>query len=291
MIAFIFFYTMQASVTMNNGLSIPSLGFGTWQAPEGETATNSVIAALEAGYRHIDTAAIYGNERSVGQALQQSSVPREEIFVTTKVWNTMRGKEKTLLAFEESMEKLQLDYLDLYLVHWPANAEHYPEDWKAVNASTWEAMEEILASGRVRAIGVSNFMPEHLTALMETAKVTPCINQIEYHPGYMQQETVDLCQQLGIAVEAWSPLGCGGLITNPLLLSIAEKYGKSVAQICIRWCLQNKTIPLPKSATPSRITENAQVWDFELSEEDMRTLNEMPTTAFSGSDPRVVNFM
>ncbi len=282
---------MQTSVTLNNGLSIPSLGFGTWQAPEGETATNSVLAALDAGYRHIDTAAIYGNERSVGKALAQSCVAREDMFITTKVWNTMRGRENTLQAFDESMEKLQLDYLDLYLVHWPANATHHPQDWQALNASTWEGMEQILASGRVRSIGVSNFMPEHLDALMLTAKVTPCVNQIEYHPGYRQQETVEACQRLGIAIEAWSPLGCGGLITHPLLLQIAEKYGKSVAQICIRWCLQNNTIPLPKSATPSRIVENMQVDDFVLSGEDMCTLNAMPTAAFSGSDPRVVNFL
>ncbi len=282
---------MQTYLTMNNAQRIPCLGFGTWQAPDGEIAAQSVLAALDAGYRHIDTAAIYGNECGVGAALAQTSVPREEIFVTTKVWNTMRGKEKTLQAFEESMEKLQLDYIDLYLVHWPASEKHYPGEWQALNASTWEAMEEILASGRARAIGVSNFMPEHLDALMETAKVTPCINQIEYHPGYMQEETVAACERYGIAVEAWSPLGCGGLINNPLLLSLGEKYGKSAAQICIRWCLQNNTLPLPKSVTPSRVVENFDVWDFTISDEDMATLNAMPQTSFSGSDPCEVNFM
>ncbi len=276
---------------MNNNLSLPCLGFGTWQSAEGSMAVDSVLEALSCGYRHIDTAAIYGNERSVGQALAQTDVARGDIFVTTKVWNTMRGKQKTLQAFDESMDKLQLDYLDLYLVHWPANAHNYPQDWQAINASTWEGMEEILASGRVRSIGVSNFMPEHLKALMQTAKITPAVNQIEYHPGYMQQEAVKASLGYGIAVQAWSPLGMGGLLEHPLLLSLAQKYAKSTAQICIRWCLQNNTIPLPKSSNPTRIRENFAVWDFALSDEDMTAINALPQLAFSGFDPYTADYM
>ncbi len=281
---------MNNNSPLNNGLSIPKLGFGTWQAEEGDTAVNSVLSALECGYRHIDTAAIYGNELSVGQAIAQSGVAREELFITTKVWNNMRGKQNCIDAFNESMEKMGLDYLDLYLVHWPANITQFPENWKELNASTWEGMEEILASGRVRSIGVSNFMPHHLDALMQTAKVTPAVNQIEFHPGYMQAEAVACSRKHGLVVEAWSPLGCGGLINDPLLVSMGAKYGKSAAQICIRWCLQHEMVVLPKSATPSRIAENMQVFDFEISAEDMAQLDAMPLTSFSGLNPDTVSF-
>lgn len=277
------------NITMNNGLSIPQIGFGTWQAEEGEQAINSVIAAIKGGYRHIDTAACYGNERSVGEAIRQCGVAREELFITSKVWNTMRGEEKCLQAFDETMEKLGLDYLDLYLVHWPAN-ELYNDNWKELNASTWRGMEKILASGRVKSIGVSNFMPEHLDALLETAQVVPAVNQLEFHPGYMQKAALENSRAHGLVIEAWSPIGRGSLLKNPLLVKLAEKYGKSPAQICIRWCLQHDTIALPKSTNEGRMMENISVEDFEISAEDMAEIDAMPLTAFSGFNPYTASF-
>ena len=249
------FKNLQDTYTLANDVQIPCIGFGTWQTPNGETAINSVKAALKAGYRHIDTAACYGNEASVGQAIKESGVPREEIFVTSKVWNTERGYEKTLAAFETTMEKLDLDYVDLYLIHWPAAANQF-ENWKEINAQTWRALEELYIEGKVKAIGVSNFLPHHLEALLEGVKVVPMVNQIEYHPGFMQAESVAFCKAHNILVEAWSPLGTGNVLNNETLIMMAQKYSKTVAQICIRWVLQHGLLPLPKSITESRIIEN-----------------------------------
>lgn len=269
---------------LNNGYGIPSVGFGTWQTPNGETAVHAVKTAIECGYTHIDTAAVYGNEVSVGDGIHQSGTDRTSLFVTSKVWNTERGYEKTLKAFEKTLSDLKLDYLDLYLIHWPANAACDP-NWKKTNAETWRALEDLYAQGKVRAIGVSNFLPHHLEALMETASVKPMVNQIEFHPGFMQKETVEFCGANGIAVEAWSPLGTGKMLQNETLQSIAARYQKSVAQLCVRWCLQNDVIPLPKSVTPSRIKENRQVFDFEITSEDMKIINGMAYCGGSGLDP------
>lgn len=268
---------------LSNGVGIDCVGYGTWLTPDGEVAVNAVAEALKLGYRHIDTAAIYGNEVSVGAAIKQSGLPREEIFVTSKLWNTERGYEKTLAAFDETMEKLGLDYLDLYLIHWPAHKNQY-DNFDEVNLSTWKAFIELYKKGRIKAIGVSNFLPHHLSALMQT-EVKPMVNQIEFHPGFMQEETLEYCQKNGIIVEAWSPLGRGEMLQNETLLGIAKKYNKTVAQLCIRWCLQNGTLPLPKSVTPSRIAENANVFDFEISNEDMKTINEMEYCGGSGLNP------
>ena len=266
--------------TLNNGSKIPCIGFGTWQTPDGETAVRVVKTALETGYRHIDTAAGYKNEAGVGEGVRASGIDREKIFVTSKVFNTDRGYQTTLNAFRKTMSELKLDYLDLYLIHWPAAANRFP-DWEKINLETWRAMTELYKAGEIRAIGVSNFKPHHLKALMET-EVKPMVNQIEFHPGQMQEETVSFCRENNIVVEAWSPLGQGRMLNDPTLAEIAARYGKSTAQLCIRWCLQNNVLPLPKSVTESRIVQNAQVFDFEISEEDMKTINEMPYIGGSG---------
>ncbi|MFR2840232.1 MAG: aldo/keto reductase [Zhenhengia sp.] len=283
------FKNLQDTYTLANDVQIPCIGFGTWQTPNGETAINSVKAALKAGYRHIDTAACYGNEASVGQAIKESGVPREEIFVTSKVWNTERGYEKTLAAFETTMAKLDLDYVDLYLIHWPAAANQF-ENWKEINAQTWRALEELYIEGKVKAIGVSNFLPHHLEALLEGVKVVPMVNQIEYHPGFMQAESVAFCKAHNILVEAWSPLGTGNVLNNETLIMMAQKYSKTVAQICIRWVLQHGLLPLPKSITESRIIENTEVFDFEIKEEDMAIIDAIPFCGGAGINPDAINF-
>jgi diketogulonate reductase-like aldo/keto reductase len=277
------------SYKLANAVAIPCVGFGTWQTPDGETAIQSVLAAVKAGYRHIDTAAAYGNEKGVGDAVKKCGIAREELFITSKLWNSERGYEKTLAAFEMTMEKLQLEYLDLYLIHWPA-AKGEPSVWQKINLDTWRAFEHLYEAKRIKAIGVCNFLPHHLAPLMRDAKIKPMVDQIEFHPGYMQKETVDFCNANSILVEAWSPLGTGKMLTNETLIKIAEKYGKSAAQLCVRWCLQNNTLPLPKSVTPSRIEENAKVFDFEISQEDMAAINAMPFFAGSGFYPDEINF-
>jgi len=276
------------SFILNNGYKIPCIGFGTWQIPDGETAVSAVKVALESGYRHIDAAAIYGNELGVGKGISESGIKRADLFVTSKVWNDERGYQKTINAFAKTLADLQLDYLDLYLIHWPASSSRY-SNWEELNLETWRAMTDLYKAGKIRAIGVANFLPHHLAALMKT-EVPPMVDQIEFHPGQMQNETVDFCKKNSILVEAWSPLGMGRLLSNPLLTSIAEKYTKSVAQLCIRWCLQHEVLPLPKSVTPARIAENADVFSFSVSEEDMRSIDNMANVGGSGLHPDHVDF-
>jgi diketogulonate reductase-like aldo/keto reductase len=280
---------LNKNVILGNGYEIPSIGFGTWKTPDGEVAIASVKKAIECGYTHIDTAACYKNEKSVGEGIRQSGIEREKLFVTSKLWNTERGCETTKAAFYKTLDDLGLDYLDLYLIHWPANSLQF-DNWAQLNADTWRAFEELYEEGKIKAIGLSNFMVCHLEELMKTAKIKPMVNQIEYHPGYMQKEVVDYCNKNGILVEAWSPIGSGRLLENALLTEIAAKYGRSVAQICIRWCLQNDALPLPKSVTPSRIEENLKVLDFEISEEDMQRISSMELCGWSGLDPEKVTF-
>lgn len=280
---------LEKTIVLNNGYEIPSIGFGTWKTPDGEVAVAAVKKAVECGYTHIDTAACYKNEKSVGKAIAECGVPREKLFVTSKLWNTERGYEKTKAAFYKTLEDLGLDYLDLYLIHWPANSTQF-DNWAEINADTWRAFEELYLEGKIKSIGLSNFMVKHLEALMKTAKIKPMVNQIEYHPGCNQEETVEYCKKNGICVEAWSPIGSGRLLDNEMLLGIAEKYGRSVAQICIRWCMQNDILPLPKSVTPCRIEENLRVWDFEISDMDMAAINGMGPCGCSGHDPDKVTF-
>jgi diketogulonate reductase-like aldo/keto reductase len=276
-------------VKLNNGVLIPQPGFGTFLTPDGETAVNAVRCAIEQGYRHIDTAAVYGNEVSVGEGIRQGGVPREELFVTSKVWNTERGYETTLRAFDKTLKDLGLDYLDLYLIHWPANTLQFGDAAAGINQETWRALEKLYNEGMIRAIGLSNFMPHHLEAVLQKAEVMPAVDQIEYHPGFLQQECVDYCKEKGIVVEAWSPLGRGSVLFDELLMGLAEKYGSTVAQLVVRWVMQKGIVPLVKSITPSRIEENYQVFDFQIMDEDMALIDGMVSSRI-GSDPDEATF-
>ncbi|WP_312824762.1 aldo/keto reductase [Epilithonimonas sp.] len=232
----------------------------------------------------LDTAAIYGNEVAVGKGIIESEIPRNEIFLTTKLHRENLGYESAKKAFAESLEKLKLDYVDLYLIHWPANPKNY-DNWQKANAETWQAMEELQSEGKIKSIGVSNFWKEHLDALLQTAKVVPAVNQIEFHPGYWQPEVTKLCNDLSILVEAWSPLAKGKIFHNEVLRSIAEKYGKTVSQVTLRWIIELGAVPIPKSTTSERILENLEVFDFELLPEDVAIICELPVMGFSGELP------
>lgn len=269
---------------LSNGVEIPCIGYGTWQTPDGETTADCVCNAIKAGYRHIDTAFAYGNEASVGEGIRRSGIKREELFITTKHWVTERGYEKTVAAVETQLKLLGLDYIDLYLVHWPC-VEKLDKNWNKINASTWCGFEKMYREGKIRAIGVSNFQQKHIEALWETAEIRPMVNQLEFHPGYTQLDTVLWSQENGMLVEAWSPLGSGAVLSDTTVNEIAAKYNKSAAQLCVRFALQNGVLPLPKSTKAERMPANADVFDFEISADDMNTLMNMPVTGFSGFLP------
>lgn len=270
-----------STTTLNNGVKMPWLGFGVFKVQEGEEVVNSVKTALEVGYRSIDTAAIYGNEEGVGKAIAESNVPREELFVTTKVWNGDQGYESTLVAFETSLNKLGLDYLDLYLIHWPVPS-------KGLYVETWKALEKLYKDGRVRAIGVSNFNVNHLEDLLANCEIKPMVNQVEYHPVFNQKELHDFCKKNEIQLEAWSPLMQGGLLNDPVLVEIANKYNKSTAQVILRWDIQTGVVTIPKSIKPHRITENADIFDFELTQEDLNQISTLNQNKRQFGDPEVV---
>jgi diketogulonate reductase-like aldo/keto reductase len=272
--------TIENKIKLLDGNSIPQLGFGTYLS-EPDDCYSSVLYALECGYRHIDTAAFYQNEDAVGRAVRDSSLKREDIFVTTKLWNDDQGYDKTMKAFEKSYKALNLNYIDLYLIHWPC-VEKVSPDWKEINAATWRAFEDAYKDGKIRAIGVSNFQKKHYDALAERCDIKPMVNQIEFHPGYTQPETVSYSREAGMLVQAFSPLGCGAVLGDETLASIAKKYNKTVAQICLRFVLQSGLNVLTKSVTPERIIENAQIFDFEISAEDMAVINAMPELGFTG---------
>ncbi len=275
--------------TLPNGVGIPCIGYGTWKTPDGDVAVNAVVNAIEAGYRHIDTAQGYRNEASVGKAIKLSGIPREELFITTKLHNNNHSYELVMKSFEESLEKLQLDYLDLFLVHWP-NPISVRDRWEEANAGMWQAMEELYEAKKIRAIGVSNFCPRHMEALLKTAKIVPMVNQIFLAPGETQEETVDWCKERGIVVEAYSPLGNGRIFEVPEMKALAEKYQRSVAQICIRWSLQRGYLPLPKSVTPSRMAENLKVFDFELDPQDVQMIADLKGCVGFAADPDQITF-
>ena len=269
---------------LSNGVTVPCVGFGTWKSPEGEETVTLVQNAIEAGYRHFDTAAVYNNERSVGQALARSGLAREEIFVATKLQNVAHSYQKALDAFEQSREKLGLAYVDLYLIHWPSPIE-FRDQWKEANASTWKALEELYRQGKIRAIGVSNFRRHHLEALLETAEIAPMVNQLRLCPGDTHADTVAFCQKTNILPEAYSPLGTGQILQVPEMCSLAEKYGKTVAQICLRWHLQSGHLPLPHSVRPERMRENAALFDFALTEQDMSLISGLEGCVGYATDP------
>ncbi|WP_404451615.1 aldo/keto reductase [Virgibacillus necropolis] len=269
---------ISSSKQLSNGISIPRLGLGVYKVPD-DQVYDTVSNALDLGYRHIDTASFYGNEEGVGKAVRNSGIPREDIFVTSKVWNDDHGYEKALKAFEQSMEKLGFDYLDLFLIHWPV-PEVFPD--------TWKALEETNKSEHVRAIGVSNFLDHHLEELSKTASEMPVIDQIELHPKLLQTSTVAYCREHNIAVESWSPLGRAKYLDDPLLVKMAIKYNKSVAQLIIRWHLENDFIVIPKSTNASRQKENADVFDFEIATEDMNFMNKMNEDFRVGSHPNTI---
>ncbi|MTB64625.1 aldo/keto reductase [Streptococcus sp. zg-86] len=275
---------------LSNGVTIPKIGFGTWQIPDGDPAYQSVLHALSVGYTHVDTAQIYGNEISVGKAIADSQLAREDIFLTTKVWNDKHDYELAKASIDESLAKLGVDYLDLLLIHWPnPKALRENDAWKAGNAGAWKAMEEAYQAGKVRAIGVSNFMIHHLEALLETAEIKPQVNQILLAPGCGQDDLVAFCREHDIVIEAYSPLGTGKIFGNPVVEEMATRYGKSVAQVALRWSLQKGFLPLPKSVTPANIASNLDIFDFELSSADMEILDTVEGVA-SQSNPDQVNF-
>lgn len=275
--------------TLNNGYQIPVIGFGTYKT-EDDQACQVVKDAVEVGYRHIDTAAVYGNEKGVGQGIKECGIPREELFITSKLWNTERGYESTLKAFDETMSKLGLDYLDLYLIHWPANKKQFGDKADELNAQTWKAFEKLYNEGRIKSIGLSNFQEHHIEKLLETAQIKPMVDQLEIHPGWTQKETVAYCQKNDIVVEAWSPLGRSTVLTNETLLEIASRYNKSTAQVCLRWILQNGVLPLPKSTHKERMEANIDVFDFELSSEDMKTIDALENFGMPPKFPDEVDF-
>lgn len=283
------FNSLTDTYKLNNGVEIPVIGFGTWQTPNGQVAEESVLAALNSGYRHLDTAAAYGNEESVGVAIKKSGINRHELFVTTKLWNSDHGYQNTKKAIDTSLEKLDLDYLDLYLIHWP-NPAAMRDNWAELNAESWQAMEEAVQAGKIRTIGVSNFRKHHLDELLKTAEIKPAVNQNYLNPSDMQEDLVKYNDSLGILNEAYSPLGTGGLLSNEVVNGIAEKYGKSPAQILIRWSLNHNFLPLPKSVHPDYIKANADVFDFDIEPEDMKKLDGLHGAAKIANDPDKVDF-
>jgi methylglyoxal/glyoxal reductase len=272
---------ISSKVKLNNGLEMPWFGLGVFLSNEGEEVEKAVKVALKNGYRHIDTAAIYKNERGIGKAVKESGIPREEIFITSKVWNTDQGYKTTLAAYEASLERLQMDYLDLYLIHWPKGKR---------SVETWKALEELYAKGSVRAIGISNFLEHHLDEFLPECKIMPAVNQYEFHPELLQPGLLEMCRRKGIQPEAWSPIMKGRVNEVPLMQDLAAKYDKTPVHIVLRWDIQKGVVTIPKSVTPERIISNADIFDFELSEDDMAKIDKLDKNARIGGHPDFITF-
>ncbi|MEV5108856.1 aldo/keto reductase [Bacillus sp. LBA3-1-1.1] len=276
---------LQSKTTLHNGVEMPWFGLGVFKVEDGPELVEAVKVAIKEGYRSIDTAAIYGNEKTVGEGIRagikEAGISREDLFITSKVWNSDQGYETTLAAYEESLKKLELDYLDLYLVHWPVEGKY---------KDTWRALETLCKEERVRAIGVSNFQIHHLQDVLEDAEIKPMINQVEYHPRLTQKELQAFCKEQGIQMEAWSPLMQGQLLDNETLQEVADKYGKTTAQIILRWDLQNEVVTIPKSTKEHRIIANASIFDFELTKEDMEKIDALNQNHRVGPDPDNFDF-
>ncbi|QIZ66724.1 aldo/keto reductase [Geobacillus subterraneus] len=272
---------LQDCAVLHNGVQMPWVGLGVYKVKEGEEVKSAVCTALEIGYRHIDTAAFYENEEGVGQAIRESGIPREQVFVTTKVWNTDQGYETTLKAFDTSLKKLGFDYVDLYLVHWPVKGKY---------KETYKALEKLYKDGYVRAIGVSNFQIHHLQDVLADCEIKPMVNQVEYHPRLTQKELHAFCRENGIQLESWSPLMRGEILNEPTIVDIGKKYGKTPAQVVLRWDLQNGVVTIPKSVTPARIKENADLFDFSLTDEEMKRIDALNLNKRIGPDPDNFNF-
>jgi methylglyoxal/glyoxal reductase len=273
--------TIKEAAVLKNGVKMPWLGLGVFRSREGEEVINSVHHALDAGYRHIDTAALYENEAGVGKAIATSSVDRKDIFVTSKVWNSDQGYDSTLRAFDESLRKLEFDYLDLYLVHWPVK-DKYKE--------TWRALEQLYKDGRVKAIGVSNFLEHHLEDLFQSAETIPMVNQMEFHPYLVQQDLIDFCNKNQIRYEAWSPLMIGKAVDIEIIKALSKKYHKTPAQIILRWDIQKGVVTIPKSSNKERIISNADIFNFEISDEDMKKIDSLDKGYRVGADPDNFDF-
>jgi len=272
---------LSSTLKLNNGVDIPVLGLGVFKSKEGDEAYNAVKYAIEAGYIHIDTAAVYGNERSVGKAIKDSGIKREDIFITTKLWNENQRQGNQYEAFEESLEKLGTDYVDLYLIHWPVKGKY---------AESWKILEKIYKEGRARAVGVSNFHIHHLEDIFAVSDLIPAVNQVECHPWLTQIELVDYTQSKGIIFEPWSPLGAGALIENEILEAIVQKYNKSTAQLMLKWGLQRGFINIPKSVNKDRIIQNSQIFDFEITAEDMAEIFKLNIDRRVGANPENFTF-
>lgn len=272
---------LQGTFELNNGVKMPYFGLGVYLSKDGNEVIQAIDDALEHGYRHIDTASIYKNENGVGEAIKNSSVKREDLFVVSKVWNTDQGFESTLKAYDDSLKRLDLDYLDLYLIHWPK---------EGLYKDTWKALEKIYSENRVKAIGVSNFLQHHLEDVMKDAEVVPMVNQMEFHPYLVQQELLDFCKNKGIQYEAWSPMMQGHIFQMDEFKKLADKYGKTIAQIVLRWDVQKGVVTIPKSVKKERIISNAQIFDFELEEGDMKLLDAMDQGKRFGPDPDNFDF-
>lgn len=275
--------SMHDCYEMNNGQKIPCIGYGTYKAIDGD-GTEVIKTALKAGYRYFDTAEFYKNEEEIGRAVSESDVKREELFLTSKVWKENLGTDRTKKSIENSLKKLGTDYLDMFLIHWPCPNHDY-KDWKETVLDTWRVMEKYCHEGRIRSIGVSNFLPQHLEFLIRNADIIPAVDQIEFHPGYTQEMTVNYCKEKDILVQAWSPLGRKKVLGSSLLLELAEKYSVTPAQICIRYAVQRGVVPLPKASSYERMVENGDVFGFSIIDEDMYRIGTMPQTGWSGEHP------